>query len=255
MRCPRCGHEQADELTECAGCGIIFAKLLARRERTPQLMRDEDPTATLTPAGQIRDLLFGVRHEVNPFVLAGKALLLVILAVWGFKLSLAPITENAVGESFLHLVNLPFHEAGHILFALFGSFMAVLGGSLLQVLIPLICLGSFLIKMRDPYAAAVMLWWTGESCLDLAPYINDARALELTLIGGVTGRDNPDMHDWANILERLGLLEYDHLLAAMAKGCGILLLLTACAWGGYVIGKEWRMLRSGKFPRGGVSCG
>ena len=122
----------------------------------------------------------------------------------------------------------------------------MLGGSLLQVLMPLICLGTFLLKMHDPFAASVTLWWAGESCMDLAPYINDARALELVLIGGVTGRDKPDMHDWANILERLGLLEYDHHLAVMTNGFGMLLMLTACVWAGYLLWKEWRALPSHK---------
>ena len=35
----------------------------------------------------------------------------------------------------MHLINLVFHEAGHILFAPFGSFMMSLGGSLLQVIV------------------------------------------------------------------------------------------------------------------------
>ena len=38
--------------------------------------------------------------------------------------------------NFLHLIDLVFHEAGHVIFAFFGRFIAVLGGSLNQVLIP-----------------------------------------------------------------------------------------------------------------------
>jgi hypothetical protein len=32
------------------------------------------------------------------------------------------------------VINLPFHEAGHILFSPFGDFLMTLGGSLTQVL-------------------------------------------------------------------------------------------------------------------------
>ena len=45
-----------------------------------------------------------------------------------------------------------FHEAGHILFSPFGRFMTVLGGSLTQVLVPLLCAGAFLWQTRDPFA-------------------------------------------------------------------------------------------------------
>ena len=92
--------------------------------------------------------------------------------------------EDVIGASFLHLINLPFHEAGHILFSPFGEFMTTLGGSLAQVLVPIVCAGAFLTTSWNPFGAAVMGWWAGENLLDVAIYINDARALQLTLIGG-----------------------------------------------------------------------
>ena len=45
-------------------------------------------------------------------------------------------------NSFLHLINLLFHEAGHIIFSPFGQFMTMLGGSLMQVLVPIVCAGA-----------------------------------------------------------------------------------------------------------------
>ena len=45
--------------------------------------------------------------------------------------------------NFLHLIDLVFHEAGHIIFGFFGRFIAVLGGSLNQVLIPVVCTAVF----------------------------------------------------------------------------------------------------------------
>ena len=80
------------------------------------------------------------------------------------------------------------------------------------ILTPLVCLATFLVKTRDPFGASVTLWWVAESCMDLAPYINDARTLDLLLLGGVTGKET-DGHDWNNILTMLGWLEYDHRLA------------------------------------------
>jgi hypothetical protein len=154
-----------------------------------------------------------------------------------------PLESNYAGESFLHLINLPFHEAGHLLFMPFGRFMMFLGGSLGQILIPLVCLGTFLLKSRDPFGASVALWWAAENFMDVAPYINDARALDLTLLGGVTGKET-DGHDWENILGMLGWLQHDHQLAHLFYNFGLLLMLTSVVWGGLLLWKHYRRLSS-----------
>ena len=81
---------------------------------------------------------------------------------------------------FIHGVDLVFHEAGHVIFGLFGELVAVLGGSLNQVLIPLIATVAFL-RTRQWGSAAVTLWWTGQSLTDVAIYAADGRAKALPL--------------------------------------------------------------------------
>jgi hypothetical protein len=192
---------------------------------------------------RLKEYFFYVDPEVRLLQVAGRAILLIALSAWGLSFIFSSVESNYAGTSFLHLVNLPFHEAGHIIFRLFGRFLTVLGGSLMQVLIPVICLGTFLLKTRDPFAASVGLWWTGESLLDLAPYINDARALKLMLLGGVTGADVDDYHDWEYILGKLGMLSCDNIIAKTAHLFGSILMLTAFIWGGYVIWKQFQYLR------------
>ena len=75
--------------------------------------------------------------------------------------------EDVIGASVLHLPDLIFHEAGHILFSPFGLFMTTLGGSLNQVLIPIVCAIAFL-RNGDLFGVAVMGWWTGQNLLDVA---------------------------------------------------------------------------------------
>lgn len=104
--------------------------------------------------------------------------------------------------------------------------MTILGGTLGQIFMPVICLGTFLVKTRDPFGASVALWWTAESMMDIAPYINDGRAMDLMLIGGVTGKET-DGHDWNNILTMLDLLEWDHRLAHLTYNVGTLFMLTS----------------------------
>ncbi len=192
---------------------------------------------------RLKEYAFYVDPEVNLLQVAGRALLFIILSAWGLVFIFSSVESNYAGTSFLHLINLPFHEAGHIFFRLFGRFLTILGGSLMQVLIPVICLGAFLLRTRDPFAASVGLWWTGESLLDLAPYINDARTLKLMLLGGVTGADVEDYHDWEYLLGKLGMLDCDHLIAKATHLIGSMLMITACVWGGYVIWRQFRFIR------------
>jgi hypothetical protein len=171
----------------------------------------------------------------------GRAVVLSALVWWGSRFIVTPLETNYTGESFLHLINLPFHEAGHLIFMPFGRFMMFLGGSLAQVLMPVICLGTFLVKTRDPFGASVALWWTAENFMDIAPYINDARALDLVLLGGVTGKET-DGHDWENILGMLGWLQYDHRIAHLCYNCGILLMLASFVWGSVLLFRHYRRL-------------
>ncbi|UCE78700.1 MAG: hypothetical protein JSV13_09355 [Nitrospiraceae bacterium] len=191
-----------------------------------------------------QDVLFTVKPEIHILFFVGRVVLLLIIVIWGISFIVNPMASNYAGRSFMHMVNLPFHEAGHIIFSPFGKFISTLGGSLMQVLVPLICIIVFLVKTRDAFAATVSLWWLSESLMDLAPYINDARSLQLVLLGGVTGRDVEDYHDWEYILRRLGMLECDHILATIAHIFGIVLMLLAFAWGGYLLFRQYENIET-----------
>jgi hypothetical protein len=168
---------------------------------------------------------------------AARALLLAGLVAWSLRFFAHALEPVYLCGSFMHLVHLPFHEAGHILFMPFGSFPMSLGGSLTQVLVPLVCLGTFLVKTRDTFGAAVALWWAGQSLMDVAPYIADARALRIVLLGGRTGAE-VEGHDWEAILSALGWLRYDILLGRLANLLGIALMIAALAWGASVVARQ-----------------
>lgn len=157
---------------------------------------------------------------------AGRTALWIAFAIWTISLVRAP--GEMVMDSFMHLINLPFHEAGHIIFSPLGRFMTVLGGSLMQVLVPAVCAVALYFQTRDPFGAALCVWWMGENLLDLAPYINDARALQLMLLGGPA--NEVEGHDWEAILDSLGWLHLDHTLAHTAHLIGATLMVAALVW-------------------------
>ena len=240
MQCQKCGWEQGDEQVECARCGVVSAKL-ANAPRPSSIARPRPLVQDSAWFRLAEDWLLTTEESVNPFQFAGRVLAFLVLALWGWRFMTTPLDTNYTGESFLHLVNLPFHEAGHLLFMPFGRFMTILGGSLGQILMPLVCLGTFLLKTRDPFGGSVALWWTAENFMDVAPYINDARAMDLLLLGGFTGKE-VDAHDWNNLLTMLGWLQYDHGLAKLSYGIGTVLMLLALAWGAILLHRQYRRL-------------
>ena len=160
-------------------------------------------------------------------LVVGRAVLLAMLAWWTVRFVPHPLDAERIIGSFLHLIDLPFHEAGHLVFAPLGEFMTALGGSLLQVIVPIVCAVAF-VRRGDSFSAAVCSWWAGASLVDLGPYIADARALQLPLIGGATGAEVYG-HDWESILSTLGWLHRDRALGMSAHVLGSVVMLTSFA--------------------------
>jgi hypothetical protein len=176
---------------------------------------------------------------------AGRIALLLPLARWTWLFLVWPMREDVIGSSFLHVVSLPFHEAGHLIFAPFGDLMKSFGGSLTQVLVPIVCWIAFATTSPNPFGAAVMCWWAGENLLDVAVYIDDARSLTLMLLGGHTGAE-VEGHDWERILQLTGLTMHDHQIAWGAHTVGAGMMLAGLVWGAALV------LRSAQGTRAAV---
>ena len=146
------------------------------------------------------------------------------LAYWTWQFARTPLSADAM-DAFLHLPNLVFHEAGHLIFSPLGEFMTALGGSLMQVLIPVIAAIAF-IRQQQAFGAAICVWWAGQNLVDLAPYIADARTLQLVLLGGRTGAE-VEGHDWEFILTDLGWLHLDRPLGVWTYRAGIATMIAA----------------------------
>jgi hypothetical protein len=131
--------------------------------------------------------------------------------------------HNAYGNvPILSDVSTAIHEFGHMLFMPFGipilgRTMVILGGSLTEVVFPLLFVGYFLRKRedgrrRDVFAAMVCLWWSAIGLLATAIYCADSRAGKLMLLVGLTGQES-EGHDWYSLLDGWGMLEHDTQIA------------------------------------------
>jgi hypothetical protein len=118
-------------------------------------------------------------------------------------------------------VNLVIHEAGHLIFSPFGEFMMIAGGSLFQVIMPALFVGYFAYR-HQYYSAALVLFWVGESILNVSIYAGDSLALQLPLLGG-----QDSIHDWNYMLGVLNLLPATAKIAAGIRLLGTIVIALA----------------------------
>ncbi len=248
--CPKCGFKRdltdAEAADDCPACGLVFSKWMKQQFHDPSSSGNTRDRVTASRKSSIRRAVSALLYAGN---LAGEArffgylLIYLCFFLWGWSFMLSDLKSPALNASFMHNINLVFHEAGHVLFRLFGNFMAILGGSLMQLLVPLIVMLVFIFRQHDNFAASLGLWWLAQSMMDLVPYISDARSQEMWLLGGVQGKDMPGIHDWNNILSHLTMLEYDHALASAVIVLAMGLMTVSFIWGALVL-KNMHKLRS-----------
>jgi hypothetical protein len=128
------------------------------------------------------------------FAVFSAGLLLFAIVVASFEF--VPLLDHA---------NLAFHEAGHLLFRIFGETASLYGGTLMQFVFPAVTTVRFLHHGQLLSAAACAAWFC-ENLRYMARYMADARAQELPLVGG-------GEHDWLNIFSRWNALESDTAIA------------------------------------------
>jgi len=118
--------------------------------------------------------------------------------------------------------NLLFHEAGHPIIGLFSSRLEPYGGTIGQLVFPIVLAVSFWRK-DQPLSFAGSLLWFFENWLNIARYMADARAEELPLVGGGD-------HDWNTIFGRWNVLAYDTNIASVVNIIGWSGMATVCVW-------------------------
>jgi hypothetical protein len=238
-RCPKCGHaplppEQAFP-AECPSCGVI----LARAGEAPLRPAARGQASRDARTG-LRAWLGHVPERVDATAFKVRVGLLAFFAFWGLRLCWMDYRDGAICASFIHAPLLVFHEAGHVIFAIFGEWVHVLGGTLGQLLMPAILAGALLWKNRDPFGASIGLWLVGVSVMDVAPYMYDAWEPRLTPLGGGTGNDT--FHDWMYLFDAMNQLHHAQRIGAVTHAAGVAIVLLALAWGGSVLRLQQRRL-------------
>ncbi len=238
--CPKCNYQRQAHDAQlhpdiCPHCGIVYSKFIARQQE--QTLQDKNEILdedTKTQAGIRQQLIAAflqVPEKASKETFYARLGLLIAFGVWGFYFISAGVDWEKIGSSFMHNINLPFHEFGHLLFIPLGEFMMILGGSLFQVLLPLLLTLVFVFKQKDTFAGSITLWWCGQSFIDVSPYIADAQYRSLPLVGG----GGEESHDWGNLLTMLDALEHAPAVANASFAFGSFIILVALAWRGWIL--------------------
>lgn len=144
----------------------------------------------------------------------------------------------------IDLVFIPIHEGGHLLFRFFGQFLAVAGGTILQLGVPLLLAVYFLFQ-RHVQGTAFCLFFYFEQFLPVSTYMADARAQRLPLL--TVGDGGYVIHDWNYLFGRFGVLAHDTQIAHAVRIAGWTGMIATVIW------MIWRSLASQ--GSGSVSAG
>jgi hypothetical protein len=247
--CPKCGHAPlpVDQSlpAACGGCGVILAKIALAAQRPPQAVRDafeaaNDSSQLDDDAPSLMDRLLQVPDQVDPMLFWGRSALFAGFAVWGWVLVALDVRTGEMNSSFIHRPLLIFHEAGHVIFMILGGWMTIFGGTLGQLVMPLVMAGALLLKNRDTFGAAIGLWLFGVSLLDVAPYLYDALEPQLMLLNGQTGEAGG--HDWIFLLSSMGLLAKAQTLGLVLHKLAALVVIAALVWAAWVLKLQYAQI-------------
>ena len=119
-------------------------------------------------------------------------------------------------------VNLIIHEGGHFFFSWFGNTIMILGGTIGELLVPLLCAIYFFCQ-RETTGFAFSTYWLFENFPYIGTYMADARSAALPLVGS-------EESDWTILFGQWGLLAEDQKIGAIMRTLGWLGMLATMIW-------------------------
>jgi len=152
-----------------------------------------------------------------------------VLVAWLVFYSLF-LYQAARGQGILLLMDgvfVPIHEGGHLLFRFFGEFVSVAGGTILQLLVPIL-LASYFLFHRQPQGVTFCFFFMFEQFLPISTYMADARAQDLPLL--TIGDAEDVIHDWNYLFGKLGVLDHDIQIAGFVRFLGWLGMIAVVVW-------------------------
>ena len=170
-----------------------------------------------------------------------------MIAIVFYLLFLLYAANNRSGFLFLDYANLMIHEAGHPLFGIlggggeigFGYTLMVMGGTLLELIVPLACAAYFFFR-RESIGIAFCAFWFFENFLYIGSYMSDARASALPLVGSGDS-------DWEVLFTQWNLMLRDTQIAHITRTLGWLGMLASIFWFAWRV-FAWKQITASQIP-------
>ncbi len=118
--------------------------------------------------------------------------------------------------STLDYAMLPFHEAGHFIFGIFGQTPGVAGGTIVQFFMPLAFAVYFGWWKKEYFASLVAAFWFSQTLLNIAVYMMDARKM----IRPVFASTDDYIHDWNYLFGKMHKLHRADIIGEKVEFLG-----------------------------------
>ncbi len=129
--------------------------------------------------------------------------------------SSAYFLNNALGN---YLFAIPIHETGHFVFMPLGRTLSILGGSLLEVMLPAAA-ALFFLGRSWTNLGSIFLFLAGRHLINVADYMVTAKdPSSVTLLSMEQG---PQYHDWFNLFTIFGVLDRSAEISACLRYAAI----------------------------------
>jgi hypothetical protein len=129
---------------------------------------------------------------------------------------------DRTGFLFVDYVNLMIHEGGHFFFSWFGDTIRILGGTLGELIVPLLC-GTAFWWRRETSGVAFCSFWFFENFLYIGTYMSDARTSALPLVGA-------DESDWTILFTQWRVLTHDQQIGQSMRMLGWFGMFATVGW-------------------------
>jgi len=133
----------------------------------------------------------------------------------------------------IDIIDLFIHEGGHFFFGFFGRFIYIMGGSLMQIVLPSLAIYVFL---KSSFRSLIgTLYWLGHNMINVSLYIGDAPYRRLPLITG-----DKNSHDWYQIFNMIGSMDSAETISGIVFAIGVIACCGAIGTGIYFLVRDIR---------------
>ncbi len=128
-----------------------------------------------------------------------------IMKRWIFSLLIIPIAyyflSNQGHYTLIDNFDLIIHEPGHLIFSFFGETILMLGGTLMQLILPSLLI-LYGLRAHKLIWTQLSMCFLAQNLINISVYAGDAVAMKLRLLGPPGAK-----HDWHYLLMKYNMLD------------------------------------------------